>query len=143
MISIPATTPRTRRGERGSAVLELPLILGLIVIPFALLVLQFPLWVERQAAADDAAAEVARAVAIHGLDADVDAVVAAIESARRLPSGTLRVGVETDARPGDPITARVVVDMPTLTLPVFGVVGRSSWTTTHTERLPDYGAVEP
>lgn len=131
-----------RHRERGSALLELPFVLGLIVMPFALLVLQLPIWVQHQAAADDAAGEAARLVVAHGVDADTATLVAAIEASRGLPAGALHVEVESGGRPGDPVTARVVVDMPTITLPVFGVIGRSSWATSHTERVPDFGSNE-
>jgi len=58
------------RREQGSAALELPLLLGLLLIPFGLLMLTFPTWVERQTAARDAAGEVARHLVIGGDPSD-------------------------------------------------------------------------
>ncbi len=142
----PERAVRESNPERGSAVLELPFVLGLIVVPFALLVLQLPIWVQHQAAAEDAAAEVTRLMAVHGHGndngADISQLTAAIESSRGLKPGTLHASVNASGRPGEPITVSVTVDIPTLTLPVFGVIGQATWTAAHTERQPDFGSVE-
>lgn len=130
-----------RRAEQGSAVLELPFMLGLIVIPFALLVLQVPVWVEHQAAATDAAAELARAITVNGRSTDAAGLVAAVERSHGLAAGRLHASL-IEGRPAEPVTAIITVDIPALTLPVFGVVGCRSWTTSHTERQPDFASVE-
>ncbi|MEZ5230253.1 MAG: hypothetical protein R2710_27390 [Acidimicrobiales bacterium] len=122
--------------------LELPFVLGLIVLPFAVLVLQLPTWVEHQLAATDAAAEVARAVTVSESNVEVGDLVAAIEASHGLAPGSLRVR-QVDGRPGEPVTARVTVDVPALTVPGFGVVARHPWTATHVERRPDFASVEP
>ncbi len=131
-----------RQGERGSALLELPFVLGLIVLPFALLVLQLPIWVERQMAAGDAAAEIARSVVVHGAEVDEGELLAAIESAHGLKPGSLTGFRLTPGLAGEAVVVEVTVEIPAITLPVFGSIGRGSWTATHVERMPDHGSLE-
>ncbi len=130
----------TRRTERGSAAVELPFVLGLIVIPFALLVLQLPVWVERQAAANEAASEMARALAV-GSVLDPGAILDAVATSYQVPPGALTLTGMEDGGPGQPITVGVAVEIPVLRLPVFGTIGQRSWTVMHSERHPDFGAL--
>lgn len=128
---------RTGRSERGSAAIELPVLLGLILIPFGLLIVTVPTWVERQTAGRDAAAELARAIVT---DSDSNsAIVASIESGYELPTGTLRPNISGESIPGESVTVEVVVAMPAVDLPLFGSFGSVSWAVEHTERYPDYG----
>ncbi len=133
----------TREAERGSALLELPFVLGLIVLPFALLVLQLPVWVERQVAAGDAAAEIARAIVVHGVEVDEGELLMAIESAHGLEPGSLTGSRVIPGLAGEAVTVEVTVEIPAITLPVFGSIGRGSWTASHVERMPDHGSLEP
>ena len=129
------------RSERGSAIVELPLVLGLLLLPFGLLILTLPTWVERQTAARDTAAEVARLVVVSGpVRPDVAALVRQQEVAYELPPGSLHLELVPDVAPGESLTVRVTVELPGGTLPVLGRLGARSWTAEHTERAPDYGA---
>ena len=135
---------RRRRVERGAVAIEVPFVVGLVLIPFGLLVVTVPTWVERQTMVRDAAAEAARAVALdprsgvrigdaaaadlvagYGLDADVT-----VEWAGALS-------------PGSEVTATASVDVPVLDLPVFGAIGGQTITRSHTERVADYGSGAP
>jgi len=132
-----------RRPERGSVVLEFPLVLGLILIPFGLLILSFPTWVERQTAARDAAAESARYLLLNGEGGTrtPEQIVAQVEAGYDLPPGTLTISVPAvTALPAESMTVRVTVAIPAASLPIFGGIGEVDWTTEHTERMPDYGA---
>lgn len=131
-----------RRRERGSAILELPVLLGLILIPFGILVLSVPTWIERQTAARDAAGESARYLVIAGPDGldEASQIVAGIESGYGLPAGSLRLELPSDLVPGQSVTVRVVVVIPAADIPLMGSFGDTSWTAEHTERYPDYGA---
>ncbi len=139
-----------RVGERGSAAFELPLILGLILLPFGVLLLSVSTWVERQTAARDAAGEAARVVVIHGDDgvAEAEALVRQIEAGYGLPAGSMRLELADGIAqggglvPGEAVLARVTVEMPGAVLPLFGSFGEVTWTAEHVERFPDYGAIE-
>lgn len=133
----------SRDRQRGSALIEFPMVIGLILIPFGMLAISATTWVERQTAARDAAGEAARALVMAGPDAAVDpaALVRQIEQGYGLPAGTLQVSLPAaTGLPGESITVAVTVEIPALALPIFGDVGSVDWTTEHTERLPDFGA---
>ena len=129
-------------GQRGSAALELPLIVCLLLMPFAMLVLTIPTWVERQMAARDAAGELARLLVVTDVDSGprLAALLARIEVSHGLAVGTLRLAEAPSGSltPGDQITVRVSVDLPGPSVPMLGDLGTGSWTASHTERVPDY-----
>ncbi len=129
--------------QRGSALLEFPLILGLILMPFGLLILSAPTWVERQTAARDAAGESARYLLLNGQDGSLTAeqIVREIEAGYGLAPGTLRVSMPPGGVvPGESVTVQVTVTIPAVAVPIFGAIGEVDWTAEHTERAPDYGA---
>lgn len=131
--------------QRGSASLELPLLLGLVIIPFALLILTIPRWVEHQTAARDAAAEIGRLLVVQPTSAgegqvEPDQLLRRIEKAHGLRAGSLSLaGSPTGSlTPGGVVVVRVVVDLPGPTIPVLGSLGLGSWTAEHAERVPDF-----
>lgn len=129
-----------RCSERGSAVLEFPVLLGLVLIPFGILVLSIPTWVERQTAARDAAAESARYL-VHAGPAGLDQanqIVRDVELGYGLPAGTLRIELPAQLAPGEALTVSVTVVIPAADLPLFGSFGDTTWTADHTERYPDF-----
>lgn len=133
---------RSRCTEGGTAALELPLAVGLLLVPVALVVVSLPAWPERQTVARAAAAEASRAVALaaswdEGLD-EAQATVADAARNAALAPGDLALDVAGALERGATVTARVTVDMPALALPLVGTVGRWSWTAAHTERVDDY-----
>ena len=131
-----------QRRERGSALLEFPLVFGLILVPFGLLVISASTWVERQTAARDAAGEAARAIVVAGADSTTpEQIVQSIEAGYGLAPGSLDASIPPGGHtPGSSVTVDVVVEIPALSLPIFGSVGSVSWTASHTERYPDVGA---
>lgn len=132
-----------RQSERGSTVIEFPLAIGLILIPFGMLVLSAPTWVERQTAARDAAAESARSLVASGEAGSIDPmeIIRRVEAGYGLPVGALDPSIPgLELEPGGSVTVAVTVEIPALSLPVFGSVGSVPWTVQHTERIPDYGA---
>lgn len=134
---------RGRRSERGSVLIEFPMVIGLILIPFGMLVLSAPTWVERQTAARDAAAESARSLVVPDRDSLMtpDALIRQIEAGYGLPAGSLRAEIPAERfLPGEAVTVVVTVEIPALSIPIFGNVGSVDWTAEHTERFPDYGA---
>lgn len=119
------------------------MVIGLVLIPFGLLVLSAPTWVERQTAARDAAAESARFLVVSGVDGSTTPaeIIRQIEIGYGLPAGSLDASIPTDGLvPGESVTVAVTVEVPALSLPIVGAVGSVGWTAEHTERVPDYGA---
>ncbi len=127
--------------QRGSAAVELPLVLGLLLLPFGLLVLQFPRWVERQTAARDVAGEVARFVVTGGDPSEVGALVARMEAGHGLEPGSIVVESVPVLRPGETVAVAVRVSIPAVTLPLFGSLGPNTLRVEHAERVPDFAAV--
>lgn len=143
MISTKGRRRGERGGERGSVVLELPLVFGLLLVPFGMLVISAPVWVERQTAARDAAAEAARHLVLDaGSDGrSADQIVREIEAGYGLAPGTLWLELpEGVVGPGETLSVRVTVEIPAVSLPIFGGIGAVDWTAEHSERSPDYGA---
>jgi hypothetical protein len=128
--------------ERGAAVVEVLLVVGLVLIPFGVLVVTVPVWIERQHAAQEAAAEAARAiVTATGPDVrDARLVVALVAEAHGLAADDLSVEIDDDPSPGGYVTVRVTVVIPPADLPGLGALPAARWTAQHTERRPDLGA---
>ncbi len=119
-------------------------MIGLVLIPFGLLVVTVPTWVERQTMVRDAAAEAARAVA---LDPDAGTAIGQA-AARQVVDGygldsPVSVAWSGALSPGAEVTATASVDVPVLELPLFGAIGGQTITRSHTERVADYGAGPP
>lgn len=127
--------------QRGSAIFELPLVVGLILIPFGLLVLLLPTWVERQTAARDAASELARSLVVADSVVDASAFLREIEAGHGLDPGSLQLVDVSDGDPGELVTVWVSVVLPGQSMPLLGVIVPRSWTAEHSERRPDYGLV--
>ncbi len=118
--------------------IEVPFVVGLVLIPFGLLIVTVPTWVERQTLARDVAAEAARAVAL-----DPVAGTGAAEAAVAGLGGEVPVAVSWSGSlgAGEQVTASASVEVPVLDLPVFGAIGGFTIERSHTERVADYGEV--
>jgi hypothetical protein len=123
-------------------VIEVPFVLGLIVVPFAFLVLSMPAWIERMSAADTGAAELARAIAIAGETDRSIAVLDIVERGYGLEPGSLRRTATTGLVPGGELRVQVSIDLPVIDVPVLGPIGATTYTATHVERVADHGVVE-
>lgn len=139
--------PPHRRDERGMVVAEFAVVVGMILFPVMILVLSFPVWVERQSMARVAAQEAARTVALaDDTDAGVGAaeqLVAEIATNHGVDSSAMTVTFSGSATRGSSVTATVDVEFPPLSLPLLGGVGSVSWSTSHTERVDDYRGFRP
>lgn len=134
-----------RRDQQGWAAVELPLAVGLLLVPIALAVITLPAWPERQTLARAAAAEASRTLALapswdDGSD-QARAVVAQAAANHGIDPGDMSVQLTGSLDRGASVTARVSVDMPALVLPGLGTVGRWSWSASHTERVDDFRSV--
>lgn len=133
---------RLHRGDRGSAVIEWPLTIALLLLPVGLMVLTFPTWTERQTVARSAAQESARIVVL--ADSFEEGVADAREAVTQtainfgVDPSTVHVTFAGDWGRGGSITATVTVTMPAVQLPGLGNVGSWTWSASHTERVDDY-----
>jgi len=133
---------RRRRAEHGSAAVELPVAIGLLLVPVALLVISLPAWPERQTVARSAAAEASRTMALAGSweqgAAQARAVVARAATNSGLDPADMSVALAGSLERGASVTATVRVAMPGLALPGLGPVAGWRWTASHTARVDDY-----
>lgn len=147
---------RPGRGQDGHVAIELSLGVGLLVLPMALLVLSFPVWIERTAIATAAAQEAARSVVVaasagEGSDA-AERVVAEVAANNAIDPSDLRVCLTAHSpsappgpcgpitlRRGAAITAHVQVRLPALSLPGLDIqLGDVVRTVSHTEHVDRY-----
>lgn len=124
--------------------IEWPLAVFLLLVPIAAMVTLLPKWSERQTVVRDAAATAAR-VAV--LERDPDRAMSAGEDAAErtatnfgVDPADLTVSWSGDLSRGGAITATVTVRMPVAVFPGFGSVDAWSWSSSHTERVDDYGS---
>jgi hypothetical protein len=128
---------RSRIRERGSAVIELPLVLGFLIIPVAFVILTIPTWLQGVHAANDAAAESGRAFVLSGGDPEsVGRALEATAVSHGFEPGELSIvsAAPTAALASD-VEIRVQVELRAIAL--FDV-GSFTYTATHVERYPTY-----
>ena len=132
-----ATAVRFLKGERGAALLEMPLFLGFVIIPLAFVILTIPTWLQGVHAANDGAAEAARAFVLSGGDPGaVDRTLRATELSNGLPSGSLTVSSAAPVA-GIATEVRVSVDVNLRAIAFFDL-GSFVYTGSHVERYPTY-----
>ena len=124
--------------ERGMGAIDLVLVSAFILIPFAMLLLSFPIRMEYRSMADAAAREAVRACAT-AFDAETgqdraEAVARQILAERSLAAGTadLTIDCRTSWAPGGVVSARVSLDVPVID--VMGSWAVGSWTITSSYR---------
>ncbi len=132
---------RTER-DRGSTAIELPLAVGLLLIPVACLVLALPRWPESQTVATAAAKEAATLYATASTSEEGAALAqAAVERAAANSGRPLTLQLSGDWCRGCSLTANVTVDVPSIIVPGIGSTGNFSWTATSTARRDDYQSI--
>lgn len=133
--------------ERGAGAIDLVLVSALILIPFAMLMLSFPIRMEYVSMADAAAREAVRACAT-AFDPDTgqdraEAVARQILAERSLaPGGThLSIDCRNSWAPGGVVSARVSLDTPVIDVMGFWTLG--SWTITgsYREQMEPYRSI--
>jgi len=134
--------------ERGSAPIELALVVGFLLIPMALLTLSFGPWLERRAMANAAAAEAARLLVV------AEPVGSGEEAARSaIIDMAANAGVPTDdvsfvfcpsagdscgeISRGEMVTVTVDVEVPAISTP-FGPIGGLTLRASHSEPVDLY-----
>lgn len=133
------------QGDRGSAVVEMPLAVGLLLLPISMVVMLVPQWPERQtvasAAAKDAATVYANASDPATGAAQAEASVALAAANYGLPTGALTVTLGGRWCRACTVTASVTVDIPAIDVPLAGTVGSFTWTATSSARIDDYRSI--
>ena len=134
-------TPRMR-GDCGSAAIEMPLAVALLLLPIAIIVMLIPQWPERQTVAR-AAAKDAATVYANAPDATTGAALAEASVTQAAANYGLSADALTVQLSGEwcracSVTASVTVDIPAIDVPFAGTIGSVAWTTTSSARIDDY-----
>lgn len=134
-------------GDRGAAAVEMPLAVGLLLLPISMIVMLVPQWPERQTVAS-AAAKDAAAIYANASDSTSGADLAAASVAQAaanhgLPPGALTVQLGGEWCRACTVTATVTVDIPAIDVPFAGAVGSFTWTATSSARIDDYRSLDP
>lgn len=132
--------------DAGAAAIEMPLAVGLLLLPIALVVMLVPQWPERQTVARSAAKEAATLYA-NAPSAAVGAERAAAAVARAasnhgLPPAAMTVTLSEIWCRACTVTAAVVVDVPAIVVPFAGTVGAFTYTATSSARIDDYRSID-
>lgn len=141
------TARRRCDGDDGAAAVEMPLAVGLLLLPIAMVVMLVPQWPERQtvasAAAKDAATVYANAPDPVTGAALAEAGVAQAASNHGLPPGAMSVELGGEWCRACTVTASVTVDIPAVDVPMVGTVGSFTWTASSSARVDDYRSLDP
>ena len=123
----------------------MPLAVGLLLLPIAMIVMLVPQWPERQtvasAAAKDAASIYANATDPTSGAADAAASVAQAAANYGLAPDALTIQLEGEWCRACTVTARVTIDIPAIDVPFAGSVGSFAWTATSSARIDDYRSI--
>ena len=137
-------TDRRRRlhADRGSTSVEMPLAVGVLLLPIAVIVMVVPQWPERQTIAR-ATAKDAATIYANAADAasGAELALATVEQAganHGLPSGALTVELSGQWCRACTVTASVTVDIPAIDVPFAGTVGAFTYTASSSARIDDY-----
>ncbi len=137
----------TRRDhdDCGATIVELPLAVGLLLLPIAMLVMSLPSWPERQTVATAAAKEAASIYANAPTPEEgalrAEAAVDQATTNHGLPAGAMRLTLRGDWCRGCTVTASVTVEIPALVVPFIGDVAAVDWTADSAARIDDYRSI--
>lgn len=134
--------PQQRDRDRGAAAVELPLAVGLLLLPVSMVVMLVPQWPERQTVATAAAKEAATILANApdaetGMQLAIEAVSVAAANHGLTPD-SMSVEFSGDWCRACTVTAAVTVVIPAIEVPLVGTVGSFSWTASSSARIDDY-----
>ena len=131
-------------GESGTGAIDLVLVAAFILIPFAMLLLSFPIRMEYRSMVDAAAREAVRACAT-AFDPEAgqdraEAVARRILAERSLASGAadLTIDCRTSWAPGGVVSARVSLDVPAIKVMGSWTLGSWTFTSSYREQMEPY-----
>ncbi len=133
---------RRERPDRGAAAIELPLAVGLLLLPISMIVMLVPQWPERQTVAR-AAAKDAASVYANASDPSTGAELAQASVGQAAANAGLDPGALTLELVGEwcracTVTAHVTVDIPAVDIPMIGTAGAFAWSASSAARIDDY-----
>ncbi|MDE0709640.1 MAG: hypothetical protein OXH89_04335 [bacterium] len=134
-------------GERGMGAIDLVLVSAFILIPFAMLLLSFPIRMEYRSMADAAAREAVRACATAFDPATgqerAEAVARQVLGERGPAPGATVVSIDcqTAWAPGGVVSARVSLDVPVIDVMGIWTVGWWTITSSYREQMEPYRSV--
>jgi hypothetical protein len=133
-------TGRRFRGDRGTAAIELPLSIALLLLPIAIVVMAVPQWPEHQTVATAAAKEAATlyATATEAGDGATAAQAAVEQAAANYGLDGLDLELSGSWCRGCTVTAHVTVNVPAVRVPFISSTGSFEWTATSSARVDDY-----
>lgn len=136
-------SPSVPSRDVGAAAVELPLAVGLLLLPIALVVMLVPQWPERQTVARSAAKEAATLYAnAPSKSAGAELAQASVAQAAAnygLPPTALTVTLSEDWCRACTVTAAVTVDIPAINVPFTGTtVGAFTYTSSSNARIDDF-----
>jgi hypothetical protein len=133
--------------DRGAAAVEMPLAVGLLLLPISMVVMLVPQWPERQtvarAAAKEAATLYANAPSADEGTGQAQASVAQAAANHGLPASAMTVALSESWCRACTVTASVTVDIPAIVVPFAGTVGAFTYTATSSARIDDYRSLPP
>lgn len=143
----PARLWRLIADERGVGAIDLVLVSAFILIPFAMLLLSFPIRMEYRSMVDAAAREAVRACAT-AFDPtrgqiQAEAVARQILAERGPASGVadVRIDCRTAWAPGGVVSARVSLDVPAIDVMWIWTVGSWTITSSYREQMEPYRSI--
>lgn len=136
---------RTHR-DVGAAAVEMPLAVGLLLLPIALVVMLVPQWPERQTVARSAAKEAATLYANASNEAVGEEIArASVQQAAAnhgIPASSMTVEFSGQWCRACTVTASVIVDIPAVAVPFVGTVGAFAYTADSSTRIDDYRSMD-
>jgi hypothetical protein len=133
------TTDSSRVEDRGSVALELPLTVGFLLLPVAVLVMVLPQWPEAKTVATSSAKEAATLYATAGSESDGAAAAnAALDRAEANYGRPIDAVVDGQWCRGCTITVTVTIKVPAVAVPFIGSTGTFAYTATSSARIEDY-----
>lgn len=124
----------------------MPLAVGVLLLPIAVIVMMVPQWPERQtvarAAAKDAATVLANASDAESGQAAAIAVVATAASNHGLPASAMTVEFGGEWCRACTVSASVTVVIPAVDVPFAGTIGSFTYTASSSARIDDYRSLD-
>ena len=131
-----------RRRDRGTVALELPLAVGLLLLPVAVIVMVLPQWPEAKTVAETTAKEAATLYVNAPSQAQGAAdAQAAVDRAAANYGRPISASVDGAWCRGCALTVTVTIQVPAVQIPFVGSTGTLDYTATSTARVPDYRSV--